>query len=418
MSSINPSMPDGPAAVWVVYGRNLSLKTAMFDFLRHIGLAPTEFDAAVNAVAQGSPYVGDVVVDAITKAPLILVILSPDEEVRLREQFTEAPEEGHVGMQPRPNVLFEAGMAFALKSETTILLQFGKVRPFSDVAGRHVLHFDGSPSTRARLADRLQALGAPVYRRPGWETTGSFPVVENEPAESAPTATTATDAAAASDVHPPQLPPWAGLTLSANADGAWLIVLLAGDGSAPPPLTRMARTFHGEVAHQLGLPPAKLAGTSHGDGITLRVENSALPRADLYWSSRNGTLACQWYLGAATIHLGTVIATIQRTLRTLETSLYVRHYVPEDRRWLWVALSNWSASSIVTDGLFAADPAFLNNFKGYSMRRDYAWTERAGVPLAFAGDVLREAGFLDFEGPLAAINPSLTEAWYPPDPLR
>lgn len=40
--------------------------------------------------------------------------------------------------------------------------------------------------------------------------------------------------------------------------------------------------------------------------------------------------------------------------------------------------------------------------------RDYPCTARARVPVAVAGDILRNAGFVGFEDPLAAVTPSLT----------
>lgn len=58
--------------------------------------------------------------------------------------------------QPRPNVIFEAGLALGAHSEKTILVQVGDIRDISDIAGKHMLHLANSPASRKSLALRLQ----------------------------------------------------------------------------------------------------------------------------------------------------------------------------------------------------------------------------------------------------------------------
>jgi predicted nucleotide-binding protein len=54
--------------------------------------------------------------------------------------------------QPRPNVLFEAGMAMAHFADRTVLVQVGQSRPFSDIAGVHYIKMD---NTFAKRKDAL-----------------------------------------------------------------------------------------------------------------------------------------------------------------------------------------------------------------------------------------------------------------------
>ena len=150
----------------------------MFDFLRALGLSPLEWDKAIALTKSGTPYVGTVLDAAFAKAKAVVVILSPDDEAQLREPFRtrdDPPFERKLTGQPRPNVLFEAGMAFGRHERETIIVQVGKVRPFSDSAGRHVVRLDNKPESRSRLANRLESAGCAVDREGAdWISAGDF----------------------------------------------------------------------------------------------------------------------------------------------------------------------------------------------------------------------------------------------------
>lgn len=51
--------PD-PRKVFVIHGRNTQIRDSAFSFLRSINLAPIEWNEAVRATGQGTPYVGDI----------------------------------------------------------------------------------------------------------------------------------------------------------------------------------------------------------------------------------------------------------------------------------------------------------------------------------------------------------------------
>jgi len=78
--------------------------------------------------------------------------------------------------QARPNVLFEAGMAFGKYPERTVLVHLGKTRPFSDVAGRNAVYISNDITKRQALADRLRIATAAVMteNRTDWHAAGDF----------------------------------------------------------------------------------------------------------------------------------------------------------------------------------------------------------------------------------------------------
>ena len=165
--------------VFVVHGRNNSARNAMFEFLRALGLHPLEWQELVATTEQGSPYIGEILDVAFSRAHAVVVLMTPDDEARLREQFRNEnePAEFKLKGQARPNVLFEAGRAFGRHAQRTILVEIGELRPFSDVVGRHAVRFDGSAERRHELAQRLKSAGCPVNTDGSdWLTAGDFAV--------------------------------------------------------------------------------------------------------------------------------------------------------------------------------------------------------------------------------------------------
>ena len=169
---------SSPRSIFVVHGRNMGLRDSLFDFLRSIGLEPLEFSGAIHDTGKAAPYIGEILDAAFQKAQAVVVLLTPDDEVRLVEslwQTDEGPLERTVQRQARPNVLFEAGMAFGTHADRTVLLEVGHVKPFSDVGGRHVIRLDNTAQKRKDLADRLELAGCPVdLGGSEWMATGDF----------------------------------------------------------------------------------------------------------------------------------------------------------------------------------------------------------------------------------------------------
>jgi predicted nucleotide-binding protein len=164
--------------VFVVHGRDENLRKSMFDFLRSIGLDPLEWSHTIVATKKSSPYIGDILDAAFGLAQAVVVLISGDDEARLLPEFMQGNDpdyEKELTLQPRPNVLFEAGMATGRSQERTVLVEVGKLRPWSDVAGRHITHLDDSPQKRHELAIKLRNAGCDIdLDGQDWMTAGDF----------------------------------------------------------------------------------------------------------------------------------------------------------------------------------------------------------------------------------------------------
>jgi predicted nucleotide-binding protein len=164
--------------VFVVHGRNEEARKAFFMFLRALGLKPIEWNQAIKKTRQASPYVGTILERAFSEAASIVVLFTPDDEARLKKRYQRPRDsnyETNLTGQARPNVLFEAGMAYGKNPNSTVLVQLGDVRPFSDVAGRHIVHLSNDFNSRQELAIKLSNAGCEVDTSGSdWLTVGDF----------------------------------------------------------------------------------------------------------------------------------------------------------------------------------------------------------------------------------------------------
>lgn len=153
-------------AIMVIYGHDTQANTAIFDYLRAIGLQPREWGQLIQASGSGSPYIGQVLDRAFQDAQAVVALFTPDEYVTAR---TAPPGEQNTGRyQARPNVLIEAGMALATHPTRTVIAVLGNQELPSDLAGRHYIrlsHTDAAPLHD--LAARLQDAGCDT------DTTGT-----------------------------------------------------------------------------------------------------------------------------------------------------------------------------------------------------------------------------------------------------
>ena len=164
--------------VWVVHGRNTKIRDSLFAFLRAIGLTPLEFSKAVRRTKKAAPYVGEILDAAFANIAAVIVLLTPDDQARLKPKFLQRrdpPYEKRLTGQARPNVLFEAGTAFGSHPRSTVIVEVGDLRPFSDIAGRHVVRLRDDARSRIELADRLRVAGCNVVTDgTDWLTVGDF----------------------------------------------------------------------------------------------------------------------------------------------------------------------------------------------------------------------------------------------------
>ena len=156
---------DVAKRVFVVYGRDSTLASRFFDLLYAVGLQPLEWERLVRPTGTTAPYLGEVVRMAPHLAQANLVLLSPDDIVKLHPdlfQQNDHPYERARAGQARPNVLFELGLAYMAYPERTIIVEIGQLRPIADLAGLNVIRFDGSAIAVKKVISRLTQAGCPA----------------------------------------------------------------------------------------------------------------------------------------------------------------------------------------------------------------------------------------------------------------
>jgi predicted nucleotide-binding protein/uncharacterized protein YjbI with pentapeptide repeats len=158
----NTGLAADRRAVMVIYGHDTQANTALFDWLRAIGLRPREWSHLIQASGSASPYIGQVLDRALRDVQAVVAFFTPDERV------TSARQPGAGRLQARPNVLIEAGMALVSHPDRTVIVVLGNQELPSDLAGRHYVRLrPGAPTPLADLAGRLRDAGCLV------DTTGA-----------------------------------------------------------------------------------------------------------------------------------------------------------------------------------------------------------------------------------------------------
>lgn len=159
-----PGLPDA-RDIFVVHGRNLEIRDILFEFLKSIGLHPIEWEEAVSITGEGSPLTWHVLEKGFSSPRAVIVLMTPDDEARLRKTFWQDADdryEREFTPQARPNVLFEAGMALTKYPDRTIIVEIGRLRPFSDLLGRQTIRLGNTSRPWKALAKRLKTLKCPV----------------------------------------------------------------------------------------------------------------------------------------------------------------------------------------------------------------------------------------------------------------
>lgn len=158
---------DRTNRVFVVYGRDAEFVNSMYAFLRAVGLSPLEWEQVVQECNTPNPYVLDVIDLGMKSAGAMLVLFTGDDFACLRPELAgRVPEDQGLILeaQSRPNVIFEAGFAVGKYPGQTLFVQFGENRGFTDIHGKHIVTFDGSPESRNTLIGRLEKIGCTPNR--------------------------------------------------------------------------------------------------------------------------------------------------------------------------------------------------------------------------------------------------------------
>ena len=164
-------------SVFLVYGRWHEAVEATREFLGSLDLKVIEWEQAVQTTGKASPYIGEILDAGFKMAHAAIVLMTPDDVAALHPSLQPANTQPEpLTGQPRPNVIFEAGMAWQQFRTRTLLVEFGSLRGFSDLSGVHMVRFDGSPRTRRAIASRLKTVGCAVDDTGDrWLSVGSFP---------------------------------------------------------------------------------------------------------------------------------------------------------------------------------------------------------------------------------------------------
>ena len=167
--------------VFVIYGRNEIAYTELASFLLSLGLEVIEWEHAVRIADNPSPYIGDVIDSAFNCASAILVLLTPDEDVVLKQELRKDDDNTMPLGQARANVIFEAGAAWAKHPSKTIIVQMGKQNIWSDIDGKHLVRISNALRDRKRLINRLQTVGCnlvDITASSFWEKQGNLELIQ------------------------------------------------------------------------------------------------------------------------------------------------------------------------------------------------------------------------------------------------
>lgn len=164
-SIIKPVEGRDRKKIFVVHGRDLRPVEILASYLQFLHLEIMPWSAAVDLADGTQPHTYDIVKAGIENAAAVIVIFSPDDLARIKDEFSndDDPDRTPTG-QVRPNVLLEAGMAFALARERTIFLQSANTRAISDIAGFNWIKLNGNWDSRNDLKNRLEKAGADIRK--------------------------------------------------------------------------------------------------------------------------------------------------------------------------------------------------------------------------------------------------------------
>jgi predicted nucleotide-binding protein len=176
-SAKGAAMPD-PKKVFIIHGRNTKARNELGIFVRSLGLSPINF-MDLRASMGGTPTVAEIVERGMDQAQGVIALVTADEYAAVRPDLRYAHDQPDdiARWQARPNVIFEAGMAFGRDRKRVVFVLLGNPKLFTDVAGIHILRPNNDPSSdRVTLRNALsQGMGCEVdLHSSDWMTSGDF----------------------------------------------------------------------------------------------------------------------------------------------------------------------------------------------------------------------------------------------------
>lgn len=151
--------------VFLISGRDHASRDVVAELLTRFGLVVVQWEGAIALTGRPTPHAFEALSSALHSVQAAVVLLTGDDCAMLRAELCreyEREDEGVLRPQARPNVLFEAGYAMAVLPTSTIFLQLGRLRSFSDFAGMQFVPLDESRECLGALANRLRLAGCRV----------------------------------------------------------------------------------------------------------------------------------------------------------------------------------------------------------------------------------------------------------------
>lgn len=155
--------PKEGKKVFVIHGRDRANLQELKHFLKGLGLQAWTFVDEFHEASPNTPIV-EIVSRGVSKTRAVIALLTPDEFACLVPERREAAEsERNVRRwQPRPNVIYEAGMAMGLNRDGTILVTVGNVELPSDLDGILHIRLTNGTDSRRTLRKKLMQAGCEV----------------------------------------------------------------------------------------------------------------------------------------------------------------------------------------------------------------------------------------------------------------
>jgi hypothetical protein len=184
---VDPPATGDPHVVFVVHGRDQKARGAIFGLLYTAGLKPESMPRASRHAPARTPFTLDAIESGMRAARAVIVLMAPEEAVVLAPELSPSGNDDR-GMQPRPNVYVELGMARLIHPERTIVVEIGAIRSATNLDGLNVIRLDDGHDQRSELLRRLENAGCPVDWDTEWASpavTGSFSATTQTPRVSA-----------------------------------------------------------------------------------------------------------------------------------------------------------------------------------------------------------------------------------------
>lgn len=167
-SRAKQKLNENRGKAFLVHGRDHAAADWLRDCLEDLDILVIQWEDALILTGSGSPYTLDIVKSGMSESDVAVILFTPDEEVKLREELHGDKSDYDCGMQSRPNVWIEAGMAIALSREHVILVELDGCRPASDLYGLHFLRYSKNVDRYqflVQLENRLKSCGCRTNKR-------------------------------------------------------------------------------------------------------------------------------------------------------------------------------------------------------------------------------------------------------------